>query len=500
MNRQEENVMSPDEESTLQNTEGDPLTDYSSMLQKDLAHYSAVEAAKKNKRENNIKTHSMSGIPTGGPKKYGRHHRHRTSLGDMFVSMGKGLGDIAGDMKTEIGDTFQEAIGKAESGDAYFLDMGMSRSFSILPEQLTQLVEETTGIILQKRGQQHEQQLPDEDSTDKQQQQQHEITEAAPLTFYGPYLALLGAVLAVSSNGTALYLLKGVPPSLKLYWRMTATAMVLSFFAFRSMVKTYGSLVPKLTPSQWITLTAAAFCYTGHGLLYINALEYTSIGNVVIGANSQAIFLILGKFFTGHEVLAMELGGVLVAFGGCILCSVDEAKDDTNGNTGSSAIFGDVLALCSGAMGVGYLTFAKAVRSHLPVTVFMFFVMFLGSLMVLTFMGLTHEQNITFSNDPHTGLFGWMTLQENHLEVLVYIALMCNVIGAMGFVRAMQFFDNIIISVATLLEPMIATIIAFVIGVGDLPGGMGWMGKFLVIMGTLGVVYPSIHSKDGMGH
>jgi drug/metabolite transporter (DMT)-like permease len=62
----------------------------------------------------------------------------------------------------------------------------------------------------------------------------------------------------------------------------------------------------------------------------------------------------------------------------------------------------------------------------------------------------------------------------------------------MGFVRAMQYFDNIIISVATLLEPMAATLIAFALGVGELPGTMGWTGNCLVAIGTLAVVYPSI--------
>jgi hypothetical protein len=69
------------------------------------------------------------------------------------------------------------------------------------------------------------------------------------------------------------------------------------------------------------------------------------------------------------------------------------------------------------------------------------------------------------------------------------------------FVRAMEYFENIVIAVATLLEPMIATMIAFCLGVGELPGAMGWIGNFLVAIGTLGVVYPSIHDKSGgVGH
>ena len=60
----------------------------------------------------------------------------------------------------------------------------------------------------------------------------------------------------------------------------------------------------------------------------------------------------------------------------------------------------------------------------------------------------------------------------------------------------MQYFDNIIIAVATLLEPMIATLIAVALHVGCLPGLLGWMGNFLVVLGTLGVVYPSMTTTD----
>jgi len=95
-------------------------------------------------------------------------------------------------------------------------------------------------------------------------------------------------------------------------------------------------------------------------------------------------------------------------------------------------------------------------------------------------------------NDPHTGLFGWLTTHGHHVYVLLYISIVCNVMGTMGFVRAMKYFDTIIIAVATLLEPLTATLIAFVVGVGQLPGMLGWSGNALVVAGTLAVVYPSL--------
>ena len=92
-----------------------------------------------------------------------------------------------------------------------------------------------------------------------------------------------------------------------------------------------------------------------------------------------------------------------------------------------------------------------------------------------------------------------MTVAENRLYILLYMAVVCHVVGSAGFVRAMAVFENIVIAVATLLEPITATLIAYGLGVGQLPGTMGWIGNSLVVLGTLSVVYPSVNKNKG-GH
>lgn len=54
---------------------------------------------------------------------------------------------------------------------------------------------------------------------------------------------------------------------------------------------------------------------------------------------------------------------------------------------------------------------------------------------------------------------------------------------------AMQYFDNLVIAVAGLMQPVLATFTAFFIGVGLLPSIMGWIGNALVAGGTFAVVY-----------
>lgn len=374
------------------------------------------------------KSKSLSTLLSPGErKKKGGHHRRKSSITQLYESLSGGLSVIREGVVQEgtlLSNQFQEELNNANKGRGYFLDMALTRSLSVIPDEILEFAEEAVGA--------------------------HVPAEAPPeANLIWRYASLLGAVLAVSSNGTALTLLHEVPPALKLYWRMTATAVVLFVFAVRATVH---KGIPQLTRMQLVTFGGAVFCFFVHAILFYKALSMTSIGNAVIGANSQALILILAKFLVGETVLFMEAAGVIVAFTGCVLCSGDEAKeaeiDDEPDNT---ALYGDLLALSSAVAGVGYLTCAKAVRPFMSVTVFMFSIMFCGSFLVLLYLVATRTA-ITFDNDPYSGLFGWANQHDNHLWIVIYIAVVCNAFGVMGFVRAMQYFENIIIAVATLLE------------------------------------------------
>jgi drug/metabolite transporter (DMT)-like permease len=411
-----------------------------------------------------------------------RHQRTRTSLGDAWGSFS---GSLSGSLTTIaegvyaeaelLRDTLRDELKHADEGSTYFLEMGMTRSLSVVPEAIQEFAAEAVGVAMPME-------VAKEDAN-----------------VVARYMSLLGAVLAISSQGTALSLLDGVTPSLKMFWRMTATALCLSFFAIRTML---SKGLPVMSTLQWFTFAGAVLGFSIQMTFYYHALEYTSIGNAVIGSNSQAILLVVGRVILGQRVLRMEGGGVMLAFAGAVLCSLEESRhgNDYDGDGSSSSrthLLGDLLALSAGFAGLGYLTFAKAVRPHMPVTVFMFLVMVLGALLVLGFI-LATDSKASWSLDPHHGLFGWMTLVHDRLYVLMYIAIICNVMGTMGFVRAMQYFDSIIIAVATLLEPTAATIIAYAVGIGAWPTMMGWAGNALVVVGTLTVVYPSVN--QGFDH
>jgi len=274
-------------------------------------------------------------IPSGTRRHKGRHHRHMSSLGQIVEDLSIGLENISEGARVEadiLRDGLLRDLREADSGRKFFLDMSLTRSMSMLPEEISDFVEEALDVQV--------------------------LVEEAPARVpLSCYLSLLSAVVAVSSNGSALKLLNGVHPALKLYWRMTATATALVFFAAKT---TYKEGLPRLSKYEWFNFVGAALFYAAHALFFFFALSMTSIGNAVIGANSQAILLILGKLLVGEKVVFLEGGGVFLAFVGVLLCTTDEAREaavsQSTGEQGSGAegasssmgIIGDCLALMSG--------------------------------------------------------------------------------------------------------------------------------------------------------
>jgi hypothetical protein len=45
--------------------------------------------------------------------------------------------------------------------------------------------------------------------------------------------------------------------------------------------------------------------------------------------------------------------------------------------------------------------------------------------------------------------------------------LLCNILGLLGYVRVMQYFDALVVSVTALVEPVAAEFMAFTLGVLD---------------------------------
>lgn len=67
---------------------------------------------------------------------------------------------------------------------------------------------------------------------------------------------------------------------------------------------------------------------------------------------------------------------------------------------------------------------------------------------MLGFIALDPQETMQWNMDPYNGVFGGFS--ASRVPILIYEALICNMIGKMGFVLALEYFDTVIIAVATL--------------------------------------------------
>ena len=368
---------------------------------------------------------------------------------------------------------------KDDNESSYFLEMSMARTWSILPcdiEHVTEAVDQVLG-------------MPEKDKNITLG-----VTETPKVPLHAYFLLAL-AVVSLSSIGPMLDLQQGCSPTTKIYWRMSGTAM---FLFPLCCIDLYREGLPKLTLAQATTFCLAAACYAVMTNGFVLALDYTSVGNAVILANCQAILFLIGRALVGEHITLLEGSGASTAFLGAVLCSRDQSGDgdDDSGESGSFAgLYGDFLALIAGIGGAWYLLFAKAARSHVSLYTFMFLVMAVGSTFTLLFQMFILEEHVTFDRNIRHGVWGWMNTEADRMPLEVSMVLICNLMGSVGYIRAMQHFDPLVVSTAGLMEPVIATLMVFALGIGILPGWLGWIGNLLVAIGTLAVIYPTNGQK-----
>jgi drug/metabolite transporter (DMT)-like permease len=359
-----------------------------------------------NKPPSHTKSISLFASTTPQTNKRRRHRKNKSSLSDLYHAIKKyDLEPIRQDFRNVSGEVkkqFVQELEEMDEGHVGFFDMNMTRSLGVLPEDIPDLAHQITGVS-------------------ENQQQQPKLVQ---------YAALFFAVFAVSSKSTGFHMLDHVSAPLKQYWKMVATSVGLFPFAVYQYRK-HG--IPTLSLGQWLTFLAAIVMYSVQSVLFVKSLEFTTVGNACIYANSQALLLVAGKACVGDKIHWMEGLGVLVAFSGAMLCTQDAAeqssKDLQNPTNGK---IGDALALMSAVAGVLYLTFAKAVRSGISVTNFVFAVMFFGQFFILVFLQLT-SKDLEYNLNMYDGVFGWLNLHR--LPIIIYLVVVVNSIGTMGFVR-----------------------------------------------------------------
>lgn len=315
------------------------------------------------------------------------------------------------------------------------------------------------------------------------------------------YVILVSGLVALSSIGAALDLQKGgVSPEMKILWRLNSTSILFMWLGYNKFNKLEFA---RFTKKQlFIEIPFAAANYAAMNTAFAASLEMTSMVNAFVLSNMASLLMIGAKFCVGSQVLFFEGLGALIGFAGALICAAAGGDDDNVNEdhrelqiesenemgTSNGVMMGNMLAFsCSVTIAV-YLTVAKRLRPQVDLVLFMFLIFTLASVILLVYIMVYSGQEYEFSFDPVIGVFGWLNLQADRLPLEIYVAVICNGIGTMGYVAIMKYFDPVVVTMVMLMEPIFAAFIGKWAGVSALPGWVTWAGDGVVTIGSILVI------------
>nr|CCA17551.1 Drug/Metabolite Transporter (DMT) Superfamily putat [Albugo laibachii Nc14] len=306
------------------------------------------------------------------------------------------------------------------------------------------------------------------------------------------YVILTTALFSVSSQGAVFQLLVGVPPLIRLFWRLFGASVAFLPLFIVTIREKRQSL--SFDQNVWKPLLACMVAYLIQSSAFLTSLSMTSIGHVYIFCNCHSLLIVAGKLLVFQQLpKLLELIGAALGFAGIIITTLDHGQGIDPGR--ESSVSGDLVAIAGACAAVVYLMSASKTRGSMDIGIFIFLLVTTGWLLLVPVLALLANTTEMYQSvsiwDSREGLFGWV----HHLSIEFYIVIIGSFAGTMGFILSMKYFDPLAISVTMLLQPIVATSIGIVMGLTDVPGLFTLVGGSIMIIGC-GLVIKTAHSTS----
>jgi hypothetical protein len=334
------------------------------------------------------------------------------------------------------------------------------------------------------------------------------------IPFIGWFM-LFGAAIGSSSMGALFDMLSGVEPLLKNMWRTQVLLCILIPLNLYNHRDTSAIEWAKnnITLFSFRHLLQVLLSYMYMTVVFAQSLAYTSVGHLYLFAGCTSLILVLLRLGSGKKVSSLTLVSVLVAIGGAAVCllwggavsegdsSVFPASDGRIKNIDPiqehpSSIFGDLLAFTLSISGVFFYGSTKVLRKKNwdVLTIYLLQQMFLLAIFWIFLSNeILVESRPTMDLHPIHGMFGWLT--RSNLPIMSLVILNVDIFGVIGYMAVLKYFDPVVVTVITLLEPLISIIIGNAMGVAPVPSIGTWVGGLMMIIGAMGVS-PTLQSKE----
>eukprot|EP01100_Stratorugosa_tubuloviscum_P007387 TRINITY_DN3087_c0_g1_i1.p1 TRINITY_DN3087_c0_g1~~TRINITY_DN3087_c0_g1_i1.p1 ORF type:complete len:244 (+),score=60.43 TRINITY_DN3087_c0_g1_i1:503-1234(+) len=183
-----------------------------------------------------------------------------------------------------------------------------------------------------------------------------------------------------------------------------------------------------------------------------------------------------------------EIIGAIFGFVGLIITAVDLNTDfETDAFDNNPTAIGDLSALAGALCMVIYMFAAVSIRQWMPVFFFSYPVN-LVSCFVLYFLSYIKEDTQILSTNS-LGFFGFIEIPA--FWYILFLAFVPGFLGHIVISHIIKHIDAFVISIFVTLEPIIGTLIAWILGYSMIPSIWTILGGLLTFVSTIWVTYSS---------
>lgn len=252
-----------------------------------------------------------------------------------------------------------------------------------------------------------------------------------------PYFVIAIGVVSVSSSAIFVKLATAESAIIAFYRLMFTVLLMLPLFLMK-----YRMELTKVKKIDWLLASTAGIFLAFHFILWFESLTYTSVASSTVLVTLQPIFAFAGAYFFYKERFSVKaiLSGVVAVLGSLLISWGDF-------RVSGLALIGDLLAIIACGLITAYLLLGQTVRKRLSSITYTFIVY---SASTITLFIYAWAVGNSFGPYPASD---WI--------YFILLAIFPNLLGHSLFNWSLRWVSTTTISMAILLEPIGAALLAY---------------------------------------
>jgi drug/metabolite transporter (DMT)-like permease len=305
------------------------------------------------------------------------------------------------------------------------------------------------------------------------------------------WVLLTFSIISISSAGAVFQLMDDVPPLLRASWRFQVTTLMMAplcFIQYRDARQDQTFMSNLMSQETRYILFGSGLSLGLHMGAWVWSLDNTSLTHSLLFVTIHPLIIVFGALLLRKYVPRQQVFGASIGFlgGGIALLGISAETEVT--------LLGDIAAIIGAVAVVGYLVAGRKLRQWMPLFVYTVPVTGIAAIL-LGIMSLMIEGSTFSMSQEDISIFGWIS--SSWIFYVLFLAAFPGIVGHAGISAVLRWFPPIIVSVAYLFEPLIGSIIGWLLGTTGIPSLWTWVGAIVLIIGTVLVIKgdEALHSQ-----